>query len=105
MSIPLSKKTLKILNILPVGTDRDKLAARLQEEISDNIPAWNHYTPEGLERIRFSVIRLICEQPESEETVFATARTDWRDLLMSAGFGQSPLEHEKWYKEQTKNRS
>ena len=58
---------------------------------------WHDFTPEGLERIRFSVIKLISQNPKNENIAFNHAKMDWRDLFMAAGFGKSGTEHERWF--------
>jgi hypothetical protein len=57
-----------------------------------------------MERIRFSILKLIAEHPENEERAFNLAQVDWRDLLMSAGFGHSATEHKKWFQKIMKNK-
>jgi hypothetical protein len=58
---------------------------------------WHDFTPEGMERIRFAVLKLIAQNPKNENIAFNHAQMDWRDLFMAAGFAESATEHESWY--------
>jgi hypothetical protein len=51
-----------------------------------------------MERIRFSVLRLLQEGKMKEHAIFALAYTDWRDLFMAADHGRDTRAHEKWAK-------
>jgi hypothetical protein len=65
----------------------DDTAARL---------AGQGWTPAQLERIRFAALRVSGGSLEGLRNALVLGRTDWRDLVMSAGFGQDPLAHESW---------
>ncbi len=97
MPIPLSEKTKRAAELLLAEPDRSRIGQRLVAETSEEIPMWREFTPEGLERIRFSVLKLIAQGPEHENIAFNHAKMDWRDLFMAAGFGESASEHERWY--------
>jgi hypothetical protein len=53
-------------------------------------------TPESMERIWFAVIKLCSSRLNTWDTWFELAKTDWRDLLMSAGFGEDTTAHIRW---------
>lgn len=50
-----------------------------------------------MERIRFSVLRLLSEKEMSEDDVFRLAYIDWRDLFLAAGHGLTE-DHKNWAK-------
>lgn len=102
MPIPLSEKTKRVSALLFKEPDRTRIEQRMVAETSKDIPMWHEFTPEGLERIRFSVIKLIAQGPKNENIAFNHATMDWRDLFMSAGFAESATEHERWYEMITK---
>ena len=56
------------------------------------------WTPEEMERIRFAVLKLDTEKKVDFESAIELAQTDWRDLLMSAGFGEDLEAHKAWAK-------
>jgi hypothetical protein len=64
--------------------------------VSENIPYYENSTPEKMERIRFSVIRLIHEGSMNEDNIFTLAYTDWRDLFMAADHGEDIEAHMLW---------
>lgn len=85
--------------ILFPGPEGSRISERLVEEAADNIPFHNDSLPEEMDRIRFSILKLISQNPKNEEIAFNHAKLDWRDLFMAAGFGYSATEHERWYDE------
>lgn len=93
--IECSATTQRLLDQLVSPANRDRIAQRIRNEISENIPDHHHGTPASMERIRFSLIRLIHEGQMKEDDIFRLARIDWRDLLMAADHGKSDA-HEKW---------
>jgi hypothetical protein len=102
MPIPLSNRTKRAAELLLIEPDRSRIEQRLVAETSEDIPMWREFTPEGLERIRFSVLKLIAQGAKNENIAFNHAKMDWRDLFMSAGFAESATEHERWYEKITK---
>jgi len=49
-----------------------------------------------MERIRFAVLKLSEGNIEKLVQGIELAQTDWRDLLMMAGFGEDVEAHDKW---------
>jgi hypothetical protein len=77
-------------------TDEWDAAERmLEEECSDNLPALADATPATLDRIRFAALRLGGGQLGSLREAIQMGQTDWRDLLVAAGFGDLHA-HEQW---------
>ncbi|MBD3675917.1 MAG: hypothetical protein HUJ26_20605 [Planctomycetaceae bacterium] len=101
MNIPLSEKTSQAAAVLFSEPVRTRIMTRLLQEVSDNIPWHENSNPERLERIRFSILKLIAEDAAKEDNAFRLAKKDWRDLLMEAGFGHATVEHEKWFQNLT----
>jgi hypothetical protein len=50
-----------------------------------------------MERIWFAVVKLSNGDRERLEHALALAKTDWRDLLMAAGFGAHVKAHKTWW--------
>jgi len=69
----------------------------LVNECADNIPFIKNSTPEGMERIRFSVLRISAGELEKFDEAVKLAILDWRDLFMAAGFGEDVEAHMQWY--------
>jgi len=93
--IPLSDETIALLNTVIDANSRNRIADRMLIEVSENIPFCENSNPEEMERIRFSILRLLAEGQMAEDDIFELANTDWRDLLMASGHG-STEEHKKW---------
>ncbi len=73
MMLKLSQRTQNLLNDYFPEKLRTEARELIESECGNNIP--------------------LCEAIE-------LAQTDWRDLLMAAGFGNDPQEHNKWYNDQ-----
>ena len=96
--VALSIRTEKLLEkIFPEEETRNIAKTRLIEECGNNIPDCKHSSPEQLERIRFSVLKLSGGDLTRLENAIELAKIDWRDLFMSAGFGKDVNEHNNWY--------
>lgn len=95
MTIPLSDDTKKLVDAVMAPRDRERIARRLVDQVSENVPFCSNSHPVEMERIRFSVLRLLAEGQMREDDVFRLACTDWRDLFMAAGHA-TPGQHEQW---------
>lgn len=71
--------------------------ALLETDCAENLPLWNDYTPAGLDRLRIAAIKLSGGAIEGLVDALVLAETDWRDLLVSAGFGHDVKAHESWW--------
>ena len=98
--IDLSQRTEKLLQkLFPDEETRDLVRNVLVEECADNIPLIKNPSPEGMERIRFSVLKISAGDLQKFDEAIKLASLDWRDLFMAAGFGQGLDAHNKWYEE------
>ena len=97
MAIPLSDRTCCVLDCLFDDPFRSELHAALVDLVSENIPFCENQTPEGMERIRFAIVKLVASDNRNLDSSLDLAQTDWRDLLMSAGFGYDSNQHNDWY--------
>ena len=93
--IELTDETLSRIETL-FPQDRDEVERLLREECADNLPLWVETTPEGLERIRFAVLKLSNGDITALREHIRIAQIDWRDVLVAAGFGHDPRAHEAW---------
>ncbi len=104
MSLPLTKKVNKLLELLFEEPLLSKLARRLEIEAAENIPFHNNSKSADMDRIRFSILKVIATNVDSEENAFDLAKTDWRDLFVAAGFADDANEHKNWYRTITKKK-
>ena len=98
MAIALSDATEARLVRLFVGDSLREARSLLEEDCAENIAGWNRVSPGGLERLRFSVMKLSGGTIVRLVDAIVLAQTDWRDALVSAGFGD-PKQHESWWPE------
>ncbi len=70
----------------------------LEDECGNNLPSCNNADEYGMERIRFSVLKLSKGNMQKLLAAIDEARMDWRDLFMAADFGYDVNAHEEWAK-------
>jgi len=97
MPIPLSSRVQKLIAVLFSEPERSRIAERLETEASENIPFHEDATPEGMDRVRFAILKRIKQSRKNEASAFEDAKCDWRDLYVSAGFANSATAHDSWY--------
>jgi hypothetical protein len=68
----------------------------LEIECGNNLTFLQHKTPEGLERFRFAALKLSQGDLQKLRSAIKLAKSDWRDLLVAAGFANSADAHKEW---------
>ena len=68
----------------------------LMDECGSHLPLYKPATPEGLERVRFAVLKLSNGNIDKLLETVSTAKRDWRDVLVWAGFGNNLNAHKEW---------
>ena len=96
-SVPLSHGTAQRVAALFTGVARVTAAELLVEQCGDNLPLWVKTDPQGLERIRFAVLKLSGGDLAKLTRAVRMAQRDWRDVLVAAGFANSIVAHESWF--------
>ncbi len=94
--VPLSQATIERLCVLFDTKDREAATKLLVEDCAENIPLWRPATPEGLECIRFAALKISEGELEKLVDAIAEAQTDWRDVLVRAGFADDVDAHLRW---------
>ena len=94
--VELSVTTRAIAATLFTARDLSRVVTILEQDCADNLPGCESYDAAKLERIRFAALKCAAGSLESLDKAVALARTDWRDLLMAAGFGHALDEHARW---------
>ena len=92
----LSEATWEKVRALFPPTQHDEVAAILQHQCGNNLPFLGKETPEGLERFRFAALKLSRGKMDKLLDAVKVANTDWRDLLVAAGFADSAESHKDW---------
>ena len=96
--VPLSKATQVRLNALFAASDLATASALLLEQCSENLH-FGGSTPEELERVRFAVLKLSQGDLGRMRDALGLAETDWRDVLVAAGFADDISAHRRWWPE------
>jgi hypothetical protein len=68
----------------------------LEHECGTNLPGCDDADGEALERVRFAALKLSGGDPARLREAVAQAQTDWRDVLVAAGFAESTTSHLDW---------
>ncbi len=95
--IELSDKTKRVIEILFSEADSNEVRGILQTECADHIPFCENSSPEQMERIRFSALKISNADIQKLKEAVELAKIDWRDLFMAAGFGHDIDAHKNWY--------
>lgn len=97
MPVSLSDATEARLIRAFSGEDLLEARALLEADCAENVPLWNACTPSGLDRLRIAAIKASGGTIAGLVDALVLAETDWRDLLVSAGFGYDVTAHESWW--------
>jgi len=97
MSVKLSAATEARLVRVFAPTHVDEARSLLENDCAENIPLWNARTPSGLDRLRIAAIKTSGGTIAGLVDALVLAETDWRDLLVGAGFGHDVTAHESWW--------
>jgi len=96
----LSESTKKLVHVLYESREALEMCDILENECGTEALSSEGWSPSQMERIRFSVLKLVKENRMEIDSAVELAQKDWRDLLMSAGFSADTTAHEKWGNEQ-----
>jgi hypothetical protein len=84
-----------IVRLFPLE-EQDEVTQLLQEDCGKVLPCTDNASPESFERIQCAALKLSEGRMDKLYDAIALAQTDWRDLLVSAGFAEDPLTHKDW---------
>ena len=68
----------------------------IESECGDNLPFCENLDKHQLERIRFAVLKLSEGNLNNLKESVKFAQTDWKDMLVAAGFGDDVHAHKRW---------
>ena len=71
-------------------------ATMLETDCGDKLPLIESQGVRGIERIRCAALKLSNGSLERLSSAIETAKRDWRDVLVAAGFGDDPSLHLSW---------
>jgi len=97
MATPLTDATTERIVQLFALADRDLVSALLLDECGEHLPLLSSSDSAAIERIRFAVLKLSGGDLDALERAVGLAKTDWRDVLVAAGFGSDVKAHFRWW--------
>ena len=95
--IELSARVESVVAALFSADEQAMVLETLKTDCAGNIPGCADKSPQEMDRIRLSVLKLSEGKVPALKAAIRLAETDWRDLFMAAGFGHDPKAHESWW--------
>jgi hypothetical protein len=92
----LSTRTQGQIEVLFDAEERDAVSGILRDQCGGNLPLLDETDERDIERIRTAALKMSEGDLEKLRKAVAVARSDWRDLLVAAGFGHDPLADTRW---------
>ena len=93
--IPLSPLTLRCVRRVFFAADAPVANRQLEENCADTFH-WPQPDPVTLDRPRIVAVKLSRGDLNALARAIQLAHTDWRDLLVCAGFTESVTAHKHW---------
>jgi hypothetical protein len=93
---PLTDGTRARVHALFPAGDWATVESLLIERCGSNLPLVNDW-PQLVERIRYAVLKLSAGRISELGRHLDVACTDWRDVLVAAGFGDDSRVHLAWF--------
>jgi hypothetical protein len=94
--IELSARTIACVDALFSGDAVARAKELLIHQCGSNVPFCEENSPIEMERIRLAAVKLSNGSYAELKKAVELGCTDWRDLLMAAGFGHDTEAHHQW---------
>jgi hypothetical protein len=101
----LTSATQQRITALFRAADRELVSTLLIQDCGNDLPGHENADPAALERLRFAVLKLSAGDLDALQRAITLAKTDCRDVLVFAGFGEDVKAHESWWPEDPKDLS
>jgi len=95
MTTPSSLVLHHITRLFPLE-EREEVKRLLREDCGTALPGTRHASPEFYERVQCAALKVSEGRLDRLYDAIALAQTDWRDLLVSAGFAKQTRAHKDW---------
>jgi hypothetical protein len=95
MTDPSSLVQNHITRLFPPD-EQEEVTPLLQEDCGTALPCADTASPEIRERVQCAALNLSEGRIDKLYDAIALAQTDWRDLLVSAGFAEDKQAHRDW---------
>ena len=97
--VALTANTLRLIERIFPSELCASVVALVEAECGSGLPFMGEATPEGLERVRFAVLKLSKGSTTQLAREVALANIDWRDVLVAAEFSTDLHAHRLWLRE------
>lgn len=94
--LSVSPETRRRIDLLFASELRDEVEALLAAECGRNLPLFSGANEAAIERIQFAALKQSGGNMDALVRAIELAQTDWRDLLVAAGFAVDVHAHEGW---------
>ena len=91
---PLSQEAEKRIALLFEPKYQDTVRTILVHDCGNNL--WTKANETEIDRLRFAVLKVSRGRMDRLTAVVEAAKTDWRDVLLWAGFANNPQAHRSW---------
>jgi hypothetical protein len=93
---PLSAETERRIALLFAPARQEIVRTILREECGNNPPFLQNAGETEIDRFRFAALKLSEGSLDKLRDAVRLAKTDWRDLLVAAGFAGTVDAHKDW---------
>src|SRR5687768_7883605 len=98
---PPSVESEKRVLLLFPPNEQDLVSALLLDDCGNNLPGLGNVDAVAMDGFGCAALKLPEGNLTKLDEALQLAKTDWRDLLMAAGFGESLTGHQAWLPTQT----
>ena len=95
MAAPTLLVQYHVARLFP-AEEQDEVTRLLQEDCTTALPLTGNASADFFERVQCAALRLSQGRMDGLYDAIALAQTDWRDLLVAAGFAEDPRTHKDW---------
>jgi hypothetical protein len=84
-----------VVRLFPLE-ERQQVMRLLLQDCGGALPFMSNASPAAIERVQCAALKLSEGRIDKLYDAIALAQTDWRDLLVSAGFAEDTQAHKAW---------
>jgi len=92
----ITSRTEQLIHKYFAANANELIISLLCDEAGNNLPFHKNSTPLDLERIHFAILKLSSGKLDRLKSAIELAKSDWRDLLVAAGFENDLNAHSVW---------
>lgn len=98
-TLPLGQEAEKRIALLFEPTHQETVRTILLRDCGNSL--WREASETEIERLRFAVLKVSRGSLDRLSKTIELAKTDWRDVLLAAGFANNPQAHRSWLPKRT----